>query len=135
MFITAQVAYFPFRDNIVATATAGHCPILQYGPGNRPLTQIHEGGVPLGVLDDVHYHTTTAQCPPGSRFLFLTDGLYEVQSPQGVMLGLDGLQTQIMQLAAGSPSVLCARLLEFVRAYSGEAYAPDDRTLVVVERF
>ena len=135
MFITAQVAFFSFHDDVVATATAGHCPILMYSPGERCLTQIDEGGVPLGVLDDVLYQTATIVSPRGGRFIFLTDGLYEVQSPQGAMLGLDGLQKQILQLAAGSPSVLCARLLEFVRTYSGEAHAPDDRTLVVVERF
>ena len=135
MFITAQVAYFSYRDNMVATATAGHCPILRYSPDTKQLTQMHDGGVPLGVLDDVQYHTTTTTCAPGNRFLFLTDGLYEVQSPEGTMLGLDGLQKQILQLAGSSPSVLCARLLEFVRLYSGETYAADDRTLVVVERF
>ena len=135
MFITAQVAYFSFLDDTIATATAGHCPILRFSPESQELTQIDEGGVPLGVLDEVTYHTTTMDCPPGSRFLFLTDGLYEVQSLQGKMLGIEGFQKQILQFASSSPSVLCARLLEFVRTYSGEAQATDDRTLVVVERF
>ena len=135
MFITAQVVYFSFTEDTMATATAGHCPILMSSSGGKSLVQIDEGGVPLGVLDDYKYGTTITPCPPGSRILLLTDGLYEVQSPQGRMLGLEGLQAQIIQLANSSPSVLCARLLEYVRTFSGEAHAADDRTLVAVERF
>ena len=56
------------------------------------------------MIDDAQYHTTSTTCAAGSRFLFLTDGLYEVQSPDRcAMLGLDGLQKQILQLAGQQP--------------------------------
>ena len=127
--------FFLSRQHL-ATATAGHCPILKYlarQQGTHPDRRGRRAPGRARRGDRITPPRRIAR--PGSRFLFLTDGLYEVQSLQGEMLGIEGFQKQILQFASSSPSVLCARLLEFVRAYSGEAQATDDRTLVVVERF
>ncbi len=134
MFITAQLAFFSYSRDEVSTATAGHCPILKYSTGSPEITSLEEGGTPLGVLDDVVYHSTTASAEPGSQFLLLTDGMYEVQSPAGKMLGLEGVQTQMGLLAGRSPSKLCRHLLEYVKDFSGQAPQTDDRTVVVVAR-
>jgi serine phosphatase RsbU (regulator of sigma subunit)/anti-sigma regulatory factor (Ser/Thr protein kinase) len=134
MFITAQLAFFSYRDDEVSTATAGHCPIVKYSMRTRQISLITDGGAPLGVLDDVVYHSTTTLAEPASQFLLLTDGIYEVLSPRGQMLGLEGVQTQMRELAGGSPAEFCRQLLDYVQHYTGEAQQTDDRTVVVVER-
>jgi serine phosphatase RsbU (regulator of sigma subunit)/anti-sigma regulatory factor (Ser/Thr protein kinase) len=135
MFITAQLAFFSYHRDEVSTATAGHCPIIKYSPADRRISLLEEGGAPLGVLDDVVYHSTTTAAEPGSQFLLLTDGMYEVASPGGKMLGLDGVQKQLARSAGERPSELCRHLIEYVRHFSKEAYQTDDRTVVAVERF
>jgi serine phosphatase RsbU (regulator of sigma subunit)/anti-sigma regulatory factor (Ser/Thr protein kinase) len=134
MFITAQLGFFSYGRDEVSTATAGHCPILKCSTGSAQVTLLEEGGPPLGVLDDVVYHSTTTSAEPGSQFLFLTDGMYEVVSPLGTMLGLEGVQTQMGLLAGRSPAKLCRHLLEYVSDFAGQGPPSDDRTVVVVAR-
>ena len=133
MFITAQLAFFSHADNDLAYASAGHCPILMYRRGDTAGIQKAAGGIPLGVLTDVEYETTHEPVVAGDRFVFLTDGLYEVHSPGGEILGLDRIAAEIPKLWFSSPSAFCRQLLEFVRTHSGNLPATDDRTLMTLE--
>lgn len=133
MFITAQVAFFSYRTNELAYASAGHCPILMYRRGDPAGVQKTAGGIPLGVLTDVAYESTHEAVQPGDRFVFITDGLYEVHSPGGEILGLDRITGEIPRLWHNSPAGFCRDLLEFVRAHSGNVPATDDRTLMTLE--
>jgi serine phosphatase RsbU (regulator of sigma subunit) len=133
MFITAQVAFLSHENGELIFASAGHCPVLHYRKGNDRATQFQAGGVPLGVLDEVAYESVHLKVSPGDRFVFLTDGLYEAQSPRGEMLGLDRIALQIPKLWADAPHTFCGSLLDYVREFSGGAQAADDRTVLVVE--
>ena len=82
-FITAQVAYFSPDSQELLFANAGHCPLLKYAAGSDKGEQFRGGGVPLGVLSGEHYTTHRVPVGPGDRFLLLTDGIYEAESPAG----------------------------------------------------
>ena len=133
MFITVQLAFFSHEDGEVALANAGHCPALRYSRGSAHAARLLLSGVPLGVLDEVNYETARERVTPGDRFVFLTDGLYEVESPSGEMLGFDRIAEQIPKFGSGALPDLCGRLLDFLRTYSGGAPALDDRTLLILE--
>lgn len=133
MFITAQLAFFSHESNELALASAGHCPALKYSQGSRHAVRLQLSGVPLGVLDEVHYETARERVTAGDRFVFLTDGIYEVESAAGEMLGFDRIAEQIPRFGAGPLPDFCGRLLDFLRTYSGGAPATDDRTLLVLE--
>jgi serine phosphatase RsbU (regulator of sigma subunit) len=134
-FITAQVAFFSHESQELLFASAGHCPILKYQPGNPTAEQLRAGGVPLGVLNTEHYTTHRVTVSPGDRFLFLTDGLYEAESPQGQPLGWDRIVEEIPRLWVGTPGAFCGRMLDFVRNFTHGAEASDDRTLLTLECF
>jgi serine phosphatase RsbU (regulator of sigma subunit)/anti-sigma regulatory factor (Ser/Thr protein kinase) len=133
MFITVQLAFFSHEKSELAVANAGHCPALKYSQGIGHAVQLPLSGVPLGVLDEVNYETARERVTAGDRFVFLTDGLYEVESPAGEMLGFNRIAEQIAKFGSTALPDVCGRLLEFVRAYSGDAPALDDRTLLVIE--
>ena len=133
MFITAQVAFLSHENGEIIFASAGHCPVLHYRKGIDRASQFKVGGIPLGVLDDVEYESFHLKVAPGDRFVFLTDGLYEAQSPLGEMLGLDRIAMQIPRLWSDAPHTFCGSLLDYVREFSGGAHAADDRTVLVVE--
>lgn len=134
MFVTAQVAFFTETMDELIMATAGHCPLLHFARDRAEPTQITGGGVPLGVIDDAKYESLRQNVGPGDRFVFLTDGLYEAQSPSGEMIGLERIAAQIPKLWVGAPHIFCGQLLDYVREWSKDAPAADDRTLLVVER-
>jgi len=134
-FITAQVAFFSHDSQELLFASAGHCPILKYAFGDARAEQFTGGGVPLGVLDSEQYTTHRVPVSPGDRFVFLTDGIYEAESPAGQPLGWDRIVAEIPGLWIGTPNAFCGRVLDFVRNFTEGAEASDDRTLLTLECF
>jgi serine phosphatase RsbU (regulator of sigma subunit)/anti-sigma regulatory factor (Ser/Thr protein kinase) len=134
-FITAQIAFYSNDSQELLFASAGHCPILRYPNGNPTGEQLRSGGVPLGVLSTEHYTTHRITVSPGDRFLFLTDGIYEAESPDGQPLGWERIIEEIPRLWVGTPNAFCGRVLDFVRNFTQGAEASDDRTLLTLECF
>ena len=133
MFITAQLAFFCHETNELIYASAGHCPILMFRRGGAVAEFKAVGGIPLGVLTNVEYESVRQGAEAGDRFVFLTDGLYEVHSPSGEILGMERVAAEIPVLWKGASSAFCRNLLDYVRAFSGDAPAADDRTLLTLE--
>jgi serine phosphatase RsbU (regulator of sigma subunit)/anti-sigma regulatory factor (Ser/Thr protein kinase) len=134
MFITAQIAFLPNETDELIFASAGHCPLLKFSRGATCASQSRGGGMPLGVLDDVEYESMREPIVPGERFIFFTDGIYEVRSAAGEILGLDSLAQRIPVLCTGDPRRDCKRLLDYVASYSARVPAADDRTLLIAQR-
>jgi len=133
MFITAQLAFFPNASDELIFASAGHCPLLRFSPGDTCASASIGGGVPLGVMDEVEYESMRERIAPGDRLIFLTDGVYEAQSATGEVLGLDSLAQQIPTYCAGDPRSGCGRLLDYVARYSAGAPPADDRTFLIAQ--
>lgn len=134
MFITVQIAFLSDETDELIFASAGHCPLLIFPQGAVAASQRRGGGIPIGILNDVEYESMREPIAPGDRFIFLSDGIYEVQSAAGVILGLDALARQIPALCTGDPRSDCRRLLDYVDAYSAGTPAADDRTVLVAQR-
>ncbi|MEI8341348.1 MAG: SpoIIE family protein phosphatase [Verrucomicrobiota bacterium] len=134
MFITAQVAYLSARDHMLVLSSAGHCPLLHCRRKTNDMARLGGGGgIPLGIIDNTEYRSQASWIGAGDQFVFLTDGTYEVQNNDGEMLGIDRLSEQIRQLwmkGKAQPSVI----LDFVREFSNDQPASDDRTLLTVFR-
>ena len=133
MFITAQLAYLSQTERKFWLASAGHCPLLHCRKQPAVVDQVEGHGIPLGVLDDFEYEALPHPIEEGDLLVFLTDGLYEVEDDDGVMLGLDNLAKEAGLLAGQDRAGFCSRILGFVLSYTGGRMASDDRTLLTVE--
>jgi serine phosphatase RsbU (regulator of sigma subunit)/anti-sigma regulatory factor (Ser/Thr protein kinase) len=132
-FITAQIAYLSPGGKELLFANAGHCPLLKYPAQSRVAEQFRAGGVPLGVMVGEDYETHRVPCGPGDRFVFLTDGIYEAESPAGVSLGWDWIVTELPLISTGTGNAFCEQVLKYVRKFTEGADASDDRTLLTIE--
>jgi serine phosphatase RsbU (regulator of sigma subunit)/anti-sigma regulatory factor (Ser/Thr protein kinase) len=134
MFITAQIAYLSGENDELVFASAGHCPLLIC---SQDVVSTHTSAgeeVPLGVLEEVKYESRRETLASGDRLIFLSDGVYETESADGAMLGLDALVGQIPALCRADPRTDCRRLLDYVAGYAAGTTAADDRTLLIVQR-
>jgi serine phosphatase RsbU (regulator of sigma subunit)/anti-sigma regulatory factor (Ser/Thr protein kinase) len=132
-FITAQIAFYSAKSGEMLYASAGHCPVVKFAAGSASGEECRAGGVPLGIIRTERYETYRVAAQPGDRFVFLTDGIYEAESPAGELLGWARILAEIPNLLEGPPNDFCQRVLKYVRKFTGGAEPSDDRTLLTIE--
>jgi hypothetical protein len=92
-FSTALAAHIDANGK-VSIANAGH--LSPYLDG----TEIElAGALPLGIIRDTIYPTSSFELPPNSRLTFYSDGVIEAQNPKGQLFGFDRGQSMSTQPA------------------------------------
>ena len=124
-YLTCIVARLDEQTRQLTATTAGHPPALVTG---STLSRLTRGGPPAGLLPKAEYDQETLDLVPGSRVIFLTDGITERFA--------GGLESAVSHLdGRGSAADLCAAI--FRSSEGPEASLPvagwdDDRTAVVL---
>jgi serine phosphatase RsbU (regulator of sigma subunit)/anti-sigma regulatory factor (Ser/Thr protein kinase) len=134
MFITAQVAYLNGPAQEMISATAGHCPLLVWKPGETEALPAGGAGLPLGIEERTVYSQVSTPLPPGSAALLYTDGLTEARNAAREMLGEKRLRSLFVEAAANPGAIEMAKqfILQQINQYSGQAPLTDDQTLIVI---
>jgi sigma-B regulation protein RsbU (phosphoserine phosphatase) len=93
-YFTMWYGVFHLPTRQLRFSSAGHPPPLlvagRNGVARMPRhVELHEGGFPIGMVDESTYATGLAQAPPGSRLFLFSDGVYEVARPSGLMMHRD----------------------------------------------
>jgi phosphoserine phosphatase RsbU/P len=104
-------------------------------PGAEPITQDQAKiGPALGIFDEITYPTFT--CPFESKdcLVLFTDGLYEVDSPDGKEFGKNSLISSLNQMATLPMEKLFPAIVREVCRYSTREHFDDDVCMVAVER-
>jgi serine phosphatase RsbU (regulator of sigma subunit)/anti-sigma regulatory factor (Ser/Thr protein kinase) len=134
MFITAQIVYLDPPHGKMISASAGHCPLLVWHPGEARAAAPGQSGFPLGIDPQSAYPQTTIALPPGAAALLYTDGLSELRDPAGKMLGENKLPQFLAEAAGQSTGAENAKriLLQWLAAYRGDAPLSDDQTFILI---
>jgi sigma-B regulation protein RsbU (phosphoserine phosphatase) len=137
MFASAFYLHIDASSGIMHYANAGHPRPLHLRRGANSV-EILSGGVPrpgaaLGVFDDSRYQTHRAEVAPHDLVLLFTDGLYEVESPDGEYYDQSLLLHAIERRVQQQAEELFEQTLEEVRHFSGSGKFLDDVCLVGVE--
>jgi sigma-B regulation protein RsbU (phosphoserine phosphatase) len=79
----------------VTVATGGHPPAYHVRPDDSGAVWVKavrpKGGMLIGAFPEAHFAQATFLLAPGEGLFLYTDGLTEARTPQGAMLGEDGL--------------------------------------------
>ncbi|MFF1542254.1 PP2C family protein-serine/threonine phosphatase [Streptomyces sp. NPDC058291] len=79
----------------VTVATGGHPPAYHLRPDDSGAVWVKsvrpKGGMLIGAFPQAHFAQATFSLAPGEGLFLYTDGLTEAHTPQGAMLGEDGL--------------------------------------------
>lgn len=131
IFVTAICISIDVASRTATIASAGHLPPYVRRHRDGELVRVDDGAsMPLGLFEDVQYHSTRLTLGPLDTLVLCTDGITEATSERSVQFGFDGME-QTLRMAGSSPSEICDRLLAAVRAHVGAAPQYDDLTLVV----
>ena len=134
MFVTAKLVYLDVGHGKMISASAGHCPLLVWSPGETSAETPDEPGFPLGIEPDEIYPETITQLPPGGAALLYTDGVTESRDASGQMLGAKKLQQLLAEAAAATNDALVAKNFLVARLAAERDGTPllDDQTFIFI---
>jgi sigma-B regulation protein RsbU (phosphoserine phosphatase) len=114
--------------------SAGHDPVIVFDPVTDGFTEVGEGDLPLGVMDDTQYNEQiSSPFRPGQILFIGTDGVWEMPDAKGEQYGKDRLRQVIRECAACSADEIARSVRDRLTAFRGEVKSVDDVTFVVVK--
>ena len=132
MFVTLAAARIDAHRRRMVFAGAGHPPAMVARRGQNPVL-LESRSMILGALPDAVDVTTSleVQLEPDDRILLYTDGITEVFSSRGEMLGIAGVQEIVRQTSSLPASEMKQGILDRVAAWR-EGPPTDDVSLMLV---
>jgi sigma-B regulation protein RsbU (phosphoserine phosphatase) len=108
---------------------AGHPPALLHAEGK--LTELDADGPAVGMVPELPYDTRTIPVPAGATLLIYSDGVFEIEKPDGQMWAYPEFVSHIgPEFARGGD--LIARHLAFARRMGNAEVLGDDFSMVKV---
>jgi sigma-B regulation protein RsbU (phosphoserine phosphatase) len=114
-------------------ASAGHPPAILL-PGNcqtTPAKRLKTPGLPIGMFADAQYVNERCDIEAGSSLYIFSDGIYEINQPDGETWTLDGFVDLLTDLNQ-TQKISLESVLSSVRALSAKETFEDDLSLLQV---
>lgn len=138
LFTTAFYMIVDLTENRAYFANAGH-PKPMVISGNGPNAKVEvlqnleqKANPALGLFDTFKYKTASIDLHPGDRFVFFTDGVYDVEK-DGELLSPEWLQCELHQRSDQPLSAIFDGLLASLREFAAGQEFCDDMCLVGME--
>ena len=137
LFASAFYVVADLTDGSLTHANAGHpCPLRVRGSAGPAALQRLDGcklGPALGLLDESEYPSARTQIVMPETVLLFTDGLFEVEAPDGSLYDYDSLREAVSELGALKAADLCESVVAKVCQFSGQQEFSDDVCLIAME--
>ncbi len=132
-FISMVYCIFCQGQNDIKYVNAGHpYPILLKGDGRYVF--LKEGGVSLGMLDDIEMKQGTIEMVSGDTIVFMTDGVIETFNKTGEEFGTERLKETIFQHRYKNAPDLAKIVFEKLETFSESEKLADDATCIIVKK-
>ena len=132
-FVTFCMALLDPESGRLTYVNAGHNPplLVRSDGGTETLT---EGGMVLGMFEDVPYAEASVELRPGDALIIFSDGVTETFDADGNEFGDERLAAVAVRVRHLGASALEGEILRDLEIFSKGAKATDDRTLIVLRR-
>lgn len=134
-FVCFALGELDLSTRVFRFSDAG-CPYpYHYRAATGEVTELRVDAYPLGVRPDTTYRVIEIQLEPGDRVVFCSDGIIEATNAGGEMFGFERTAEVVRRGCAEdlSAEALLARIIQEVKAFSGEVPQGDDQTAVVLK--
>jgi serine phosphatase RsbU (regulator of sigma subunit)/pSer/pThr/pTyr-binding forkhead associated (FHA) protein len=132
-YVTFFLAALDPGTGRLAYVNAGHNPPLLLRHDGE-VERLHEGGLVLGMFENVAYEDGVVEMRPGDRLVVYSDGVTETWSPEGEEFGEERLTELVLRGKPLDAEGLQQSVLREIEQFEQGARATDDRTLVVLRR-
>ena len=130
LYFTIWYGVYDCRTRELRFASGGHPPaFLISGEGN--LVRLMTNNFFIGGFPDTVYQGSAQTVPPGAHLYIFSDGVYEVDPPEGKMWTLEELGTYLLQNRMKTGEDIDA-LYRKMQAYHGRDILEDDFSMLAV---
>lgn len=130
LFFTCWYGVYNARTGLLEHASAGHPPAVLISPAGS-VEMLRAPNTIIGAFPKMPFSSASAQIEPGSRLYVFSDGVYEVEGPDGSMWDLEGLAKFLARPEA--PGEDLDGLHAFVCGMRGSPVLEDDFSIVRLE--
>ena len=133
VFITAILGTIDTKIGTLEFISAGHPAPILVGSRNPP-PDFEQNALPLGIDPEDSYIVQRIQpSEHAGTIFFYTDGLTESPDPQGRLLGLNRIQSELADVTNPSTEIALRIALSTVRQHLAGGKNPDDLTLLAIQ--
>ena len=129
MFVTMLIGIYDSNLKELKMSSAGHEPPLIFN-NDGIFSTFDDAGPPLGIMPKTKYNESTIKFDNSSIYIF-TDGITEIKSPKGEMLGSDGFKDYIKKFQSRSINERLKIIIEDI--VNAGNIQKDDLTILVVD--
>ncbi|QDT24739.1 Stage II sporulation protein E (SpoIIE) [Gimesia panareensis] len=140
-FATAVIGTYFLPSKTLSLINAGHpSPLIYHESSGKWSSQDLSSAsgdsrnFPLGIQADQNYSSTKSKLKTGDLVLCFTDGLLEMERPDGSMLGKAGLLEILAKLDPSNPSRLITQLVQLLDPHDRLIGSNDDLSIVLFRR-
>ncbi|QGY41441.1 SpoIIE family protein phosphatase [Pseudodesulfovibrio cashew] len=122
------------EDKALRWVRAGHDPALLYDPAKDSFVELAGEGMPLGVIDEVHFELCEIEhLNSGTIIAVGTDGIWETHSSSGEMFGKQRLRDILRDHSDHSANEIIQTLMYALDEFRGDAQKLDDITITIMK--
>lgn len=133
LYATIFFSVLDIPSRSLTYCSCGHEPAIISKPGNPVLRRLALKGMPVGMFEEASYCTETIQLKFGERLVMYTDGVVDIENPDGEPLGMEKFENFVQESVASGPRDFFNETFEILREYQGNAEQADDITMIVVD--
>lgn len=133
MYATAFIGLLNIPEKELVYCSAGHEPSIVSKPGNPVLRNLDVRSMAVGMFEEAMYNTGTIKLKMGERLVCYTDGVTDLQNPDGEEFGADRFETFIQECVAADPKIFFDETFEILKRFQGPADQADDITMIVID--
>jgi len=132
-FITAIYGVLNSTNDEVTFVSCGHpSPFLLHLDGRVESLQFN--GPAMGIFEKTNYVNETIELTPGDILVIYTDGVTELENPEGEAFEVERLIDIVTKNRALKAAELVQLIIQETQAFSGYQTYEDDFTLVIAKR-
>ncbi|MET4694311.1 PP2C family protein-serine/threonine phosphatase [Endozoicomonas lisbonensis] len=133
LYFTIAYGLINSRTGQVQISQAGHPPPLWLQISQSRVEPVSGGGVPIGMMPDMEYESTSIQLQPGDRLFLYSDGITECENGSGEQFGQDRLLTCLKDSFSDNLEQAVKRVEQQVRDWNQGETFEDDVTFLILE--
>jgi phosphoserine phosphatase RsbU/P len=132
-FLTLFCAELDPNTGLLQYSNAGHNPPILICSDNR-VVKLETGGLPVGIINDIHYEAGSILMEPGDVLVIYSDGISDSVNEKDEDFGEQRLIDVVAKYRNRNASQLRDRIDEALTQFVGQAPPVDDTTIMIVKR-